>query len=163
MPVYLPPITRRRFLAGSFAAAAAVALGQGCASRGEENEESVALLSDIHIAADPKRIERQVNMTDNLKAVTKEVLAWPQRGGTVFINGDLAFDVGSNADYAAVLDLLRPLREEGCRFTWGWEIMTIGKTSGVFCGLRRQFRRACRADRRRLCAGRRRIGLCSIH
>lgn len=114
MPVYLPPISRRRFLTGSFAAAAALALGQGCAlPKSKGDEHSVALLSDIHIAANPNEIKRNVNMTNNLRAVTDEVLAWPQRPGAVFINGDLALDKGTRHDYAAVLGLLRSLREEG--------------------------------------------------
>jgi len=114
MPVYLPPISRRRFLTGSFAAAAALAFGQGGAlPKGKGDEHSVALLSDIHIAANPNQIERAVNMTHNLKTVTDEILAWPQRPGRVFINGDLAFISGTKHDYAALLGLLSPLREEG--------------------------------------------------
>jgi predicted phosphodiesterase len=114
VPVHLPPISRRRFLTGSAAAAAALALGQGCALPiREPDQNSVALLSDIHIDADPERIDRQANMTKNLKAVTGEVLNWPQRPGTVFINGDLAHTNGTAADYNAVVDLLRPLREGG--------------------------------------------------
>ena len=38
---------------------------------------------------------------------------WPQLPGTVFINGDLAFNSGERDDYAAVLGLLQPLREAG--------------------------------------------------
>jgi 3',5'-cyclic AMP phosphodiesterase CpdA len=114
MPVYLPPISRRRFLSGSLAAAAALSLGEGCASlKDGKGQNSVALLSDIHIAADPQQIERAANMTNNLKAVTAEVLAWPQRPRLVFINGDVAFNSGTLADYAAVLGLLDPMRQEG--------------------------------------------------
>ncbi|MGD0815734.1 MAG: metallophosphoesterase [Verrucomicrobiota bacterium] len=114
MPVYLPPISRRRFLTGSLAAAAALALGQGCAlPKGKGDENSVALLSDIHIAANPDEIKLNVNMTNNLRAVMNEVMAWPQLPGAVFINGDLALDNGRRRDYAAVLGLISPLREEG--------------------------------------------------
>ncbi|HZM01743.1 MAG TPA: metallophosphoesterase, partial [Candidatus Saccharimonadales bacterium] len=77
------------------------------------SQQRVALLSDTHIAADPNRRARGVNMTNNLRAVTAEVLAWPQAPGAVFVNGDLAFDSGGNEDYAAVTGLLRPLREGG--------------------------------------------------
>jgi hypothetical protein len=139
VPVYLPPISRRRFLTGSFAAAAALSLGQGCAlPKGKGDEHSVALLSDIHIAANPEQIERTVNMTHNLKAVTDEVLAWPQRPGMVFINGDVAFNSGTKHDYAAVLGLLRPLREEGLPIHLGmgnhddrgnfWQVLRASKT-----------------------------------
>ena len=98
----------------------------------------MALLSDIHIAANPKQIERTVNMTHNLKAVTEEVMAWPQRPGMVFINGDVAFKSGTTHDYAAVLGLLRPLREEGLPIHLGmgnhddrenfWKVLRASKT-----------------------------------
>ena len=82
MPVYLPPISRRRFLTGSFAAAAALAFGQGRAlPKGKGDENGVALLWDIHIAANPDQVERAVNMTHNLKTVTDEILALRQRYG----------------------------------------------------------------------------------
>jgi predicted phosphodiesterase len=139
VPVYLPPISRRRFLTGSFAAAVALAFGQGgVLPKGKGDEHSVALLSDIHIAADPKQIHNTVNMTHNLKAVTEEVMAWPQRPGTVFINGDLAFNSGTMRDYNAVLGLLRPLREEGLPIHLGmgnhddrenfWQVLRDSKT-----------------------------------
>jgi 3',5'-cyclic-AMP phosphodiesterase len=114
MPVYLPPISRRRFLKGSLAAAAALALGQGCAlPRKPRDPHNVALLSDIHISANPHLVARNINMTNNLRTVTQEVLAWPQTPGLAFINGDLAFNSGTAADYSAVLGLLEPLRADG--------------------------------------------------
>jgi 3',5'-cyclic AMP phosphodiesterase CpdA len=45
--------------------------------------------------------------------VAEEVLAWAEPVSGVLINGDLAHDSGEVADYAAVLGLLRPLREGG--------------------------------------------------
>jgi Icc protein len=139
VPIFLPLISRRRFLTGSAAAAAALAFGQGCASpKGKKGEHAVALLSDIHIAADPLKVARTVNMTNNLKTVTAEVLAWPQRPRMVFINGDLAFNDGLNGDYTAVLGLLRPLREAGFPIHLGmgnhdereqfWKVLRADKT-----------------------------------
>jgi Icc protein len=113
MPVYLPPISRRRFLKGSLAASALV-VARGCATRSSTvGGNSWALLSDIHIAADPSLIHSNVNMTRNLQTVTQEVLAWPEPVSGVLINGDLAFNDGEPADYAAILELLRPMRERG--------------------------------------------------
>jgi hypothetical protein len=113
MPVYLPPISRRRFIKGSLAASALVAAG-GCATRkSTADDTSWALLSDIHIAADPNLIHSDVNMTRNLQTVTEEVLAWPGPVSGVLINGDLAYNNGETADYAAILGLLRPMRERG--------------------------------------------------
>jgi 3',5'-cyclic-AMP phosphodiesterase len=113
MPVYLPPISRRRFLNGSLAASALAVAGGWATHKPTSNGQSWALLSDIHIAADPNLVHSQVNMTRNLQAVAQEVRAWPGPIDGVLINGDLAFNSGEAADYAAVLDLLRPLREHG--------------------------------------------------
>src|SRR5665213_392797 len=114
MPIYLPPISRRRFLTQSAAAAAALALGAGCASPARrKGEHSIAFISDIHIAANPLTVARSVNMTNNLKQATAEIIAWPDQPGTIFLNGDMAFNNGYTEDYAAVIGLLQPLREAG--------------------------------------------------
>jgi 3',5'-cyclic AMP phosphodiesterase CpdA len=138
MPFHLPPISRRRFLAGSCAAAALACARAWALPGGKASRHSVALLSDTHIAADPKQIERAVNMTHNLQAVAEEVLAWPQRPEAVFIDGDVAFRSGTKDDYAAVLGLLRPLREGGLPIHLGignhddrgnfWEVLRDSKT-----------------------------------
>jgi 3',5'-cyclic AMP phosphodiesterase CpdA len=113
MPVYLPPISRRRFLKGSLAASALVVAG-GCATPKPTSEgQSWALLSDIHIAADPNLVHSHVNMSRNLQTVAQEVRAWPAPVAGVLINGDLAYNSGEAADYAAIVGLLRPLREHG--------------------------------------------------
>ena len=108
MPVYLPPLSRRRFLKGSLAASA-LAMAGGCAAPAAgSGGENWALLSDIHIAADPKLVHSNVNMTRNLRAAVEEVLVWREPVSGVLINGDLAFNSGETADYAAILGLLRP-------------------------------------------------------
>ena len=113
MPVYLPPISRRHFLKGSLAASAFMIAG-GCATRKPTaSGQSWALLSDIHIAADPNLVHNNANMTRNLQAVAEEVVAWPEPLSGVLINGDLAFNSGAVEDYMAVLGLLRPVRERG--------------------------------------------------
>jgi 3',5'-cyclic-AMP phosphodiesterase len=114
MPIKLPPISRRRFLNRTLAAAASLALGEGCASIHRQTEQDQwALLSDTHIAADPLRISREINMTDNLKIVCQEVLAWRDRPPPILISGDLAFDGGESADYGALTQLLGPMRQGG--------------------------------------------------
>ena len=86
----------------------------GCATpKSSTDGHDWALLSDIHIAADPNTIHSSVNMTRNLRKVTEEVIAWPDPVSGVLINGDLAYNSGEAADYAAVLGLLRPMREHG--------------------------------------------------
>jgi hypothetical protein len=111
MPIYLPPVSRRDFLKGSLAASALMAAGANAADTPATAGQNWALLSDIHIAANPDQVHNNVNMTSHLRKVAEEVAAWPEPISGVLINGDLAYDDGGRTDYAAVLDLLRPLRE----------------------------------------------------
>jgi Icc protein len=112
MPVHLPAISRRHFIATSVAAAAALSAPSLFAAR-KTDADTWALLSDIHIAADPNKTARDTNMTDNLKSVGKEILNWPKRPAGVLVNGDLAFNSGETADYQAVTKLVAPLRNDG--------------------------------------------------
>lgn len=125
MPITLPPITRRRFLAGSLAAGALALLRQPLS--GAEVEASAAdvtsassvepdrfaLLSDPHIAADATKVNKDVNMADHLKQVVGEVLWLDKRPAWAMVNGDCAFGLGLAEDYATFLGLLKPLREAG--------------------------------------------------
>jgi hypothetical protein len=118
MPLYLPPISRRRFLTGSIAAASAVALGdilsaaEGPARAGSDPDR-FALLSDVHVAADPAAVLRGVTMAEHLKKVVGELAALAPLPAAVAINGDLALGTGEAGDYGTLLDLLKPLRAAG--------------------------------------------------
>ncbi|MDB6017572.1 MAG: Metallophosphoesterase [Pedosphaera sp.] len=114
MPIHLPPVSRRRFLAGSLAAGAGLLLDQPLfAATRATDVHTWALLSDTHLAADRQKIERAVNMTDNFKAIALEVCGLKHLPATVLINGDLALGSGEPGDYAVIADLLQPLREAG--------------------------------------------------
>jgi hypothetical protein len=69
-----------------------------------------ALISDTHIAADRTLLAHDINMTDQLRFVVQDVLAQPQLPTGALINGDLAFNTGETADYAAFAELIEPLR-----------------------------------------------------
>ncbi|MDB6059008.1 MAG: Metallophosphoesterase [Verrucomicrobiales bacterium] len=113
MPIYLPAISRRRFLATTLTAAAgALCAPSLLAARRKTDADTWAFLSDIHISADPKKVARNTNMTDNLKAVRKEILSWPTRPSGLLVNGDLAFNSGESVDYAAVTKLFDPIRKD---------------------------------------------------
>jgi hypothetical protein len=114
MPIHLPPISRRQFLTRSLAAGAGLMVSPKlfAASR-RVDEHCWALFSDIHLCADPTKLGRGVNMTDNFNAVVKEVLALRTQPSNVLISGDLAFNSGESIDYEHVLDLLEPLRKSG--------------------------------------------------
>jgi 3',5'-cyclic AMP phosphodiesterase CpdA len=123
-------------------AAAALALAPGCAGPRSASARAaspgIALISDLHIDADPNRVARGINMTNNLRAVLDEILAWPQLPGTLFANGDLAFNSGLTGDYAAVLRLLAPVRAAGMPIHAGlgnhddrhkfWTLLAMDKT-----------------------------------
>jgi len=115
MPVYLPPTSRRRFLAGSLATAAGLIFRDGlfAADAGITDPHRFALLSDVHIAADRAKVLRGVTMAENLAKVVAEVAALSPLPANAAINGDLAFGTGEVGDYATLLDLLKPLRAAG--------------------------------------------------
>ena len=117
MPVYLPPLSRRRFLAGSLAAASGLAFGNALRAAGDAagkpDPHRFALLSDVHIAADPAAVLRNVTMAENLKKAVAEVAALSPLPANSAINGDLALGTGESGDYATLLDLLKPLRAAG--------------------------------------------------
>lgn len=114
MPIHLPPISRRQFLTRSLTAGAGLVLCPPlfAASR-KADEHCWALISDIHLAADPAKLGRGANMTDNFRAVVKEILALSTQPSNTLINGDLAFNTGESKDYEHVLELMKPLRESG--------------------------------------------------
>jgi predicted phosphodiesterase len=114
MPITLPPISRRRFLAGSLSAGLGLAMGSDLlAGDTTIDPNRFAFLSDIHIAADPTAHERGVVMYDHLQQVAGEVLQLDPKPASVFINGDCAYHNGEIADYQTVLKLLQPMREHG--------------------------------------------------
>ena len=77
MPITLPPISRRNFIAGSLAAAGAGLLPHNWAFGADEPQavdpHRVALLSDTHVAADLAHVARNVNMADHLRQVCDAV------------------------------------------------------------------------------------------
>lgn len=107
-----PSSTRREFLAGLAAGGAALALGASTRARAEDGSSGwYALVSDVHIAADPSTRTRGQVMADNLRAVVADILASdsPPRG--VLIDGDLALKDGQDGDYRTLVSLLEPLRK----------------------------------------------------
>ena len=114
MPIYLPPLSRRSFLKRSLLTGAGLMLAPpafAAARRSDHN--SWALLADTHIAADPAKVAREINMTEHFQTVAKELLALPTRPAGVFVVGDCAFNSGEPGDYAQFTGLLDPLRAGG--------------------------------------------------
>jgi 3',5'-cyclic AMP phosphodiesterase CpdA len=114
MPIHLGPISRREFLARSLTAGAILALSPKLLGDSKATDEnSWALLSDTHLAANRTLAFRGINMAQHLEQVRTELLALSKRPAGVFINGDCAFDSGQTGDYELLVDLLKPLREDG--------------------------------------------------
>lgn len=112
MPIHLPPQTRRQFLKQVLAAGTGLALGPELVGAAQADENSWALLSDTHLAADRKLLFRGVNMAEHFEKVSAELLALPKRPAGVFINGDCAYSSGQKEDYALLSQLLKPIREQ---------------------------------------------------
>jgi hypothetical protein len=113
MPIQLPPISRRAFLARSAAAVAALALKPALfADTKRVNPDSWALFSDIHLAGDTNQIQRGVNMAEHFATVSHELLGLAERPAALFVTGDCALNSGEKEDYATVTKLLEPIRTQ---------------------------------------------------
>lgn len=104
---------RRDVLKGMAPGGASLALGRTALVATAEKDDSpwYALVSDIHIAADPSTKTRGECMTDNLRAVVADILASETPPLGVLIDGDLAYNHGESGDYKQDLSLLEPLRK----------------------------------------------------
>src|SRR5687767_10268438 len=96
MPIHLHPLSRRRLLASTAVAAAGCLLPGWLRAAGGKpvDPDRVALLSDTHVAADPKAVLREVCMFDHLERVRADVLAQPVLPAALIVNGDLALTSG---------------------------------------------------------------------
>ncbi|HKD35705.1 MAG TPA: metallophosphoesterase [Pirellulales bacterium] len=114
MPIHLPPISRRRFLAGGAAALAAGFTPRlGWTDAPASDPHFFALISDIHVAADPKESNRGVTMTDNFRRVAEEIVSLKTKPAAAFINGDCAYLHGLTQDYRQLASLLDPISKAG--------------------------------------------------
>jgi 3',5'-cyclic-AMP phosphodiesterase len=113
MPIYLPPIDRRRFLAGAVAAWFSGRLGSRLAFAADADPHTIALLADTHIAADRTTVFKEVNMAAHLSAVIGEIISAKLRPALGLVVGDLAQKTGQTGDYSVFMELLKPLREAG--------------------------------------------------
>ncbi len=113
MPVTLPQLSRREFLKRAVLTGTVAALAPSSYAGlfGKSRDRNTfAFFSDPHIAAAPGFRHAGVNMADNLAACARELAAWPVKPAAIFVNGDLAFQLGSPAEYATFGNLLQPLR-----------------------------------------------------
>jgi predicted phosphodiesterase len=113
MPVFLPQLSRREFLKRAALAGAAFAVAPeihaGIFGKARD-KNTFFFLSDTHIAANPAEVYLNVNMTDHLAAVSRELAAWPVKPAAVIVNGDLAYLTGKADDYAQFAKAITPVR-----------------------------------------------------
>ncbi|HTN75009.1 MAG TPA: metallophosphoesterase [Pirellulaceae bacterium] len=112
MPLTLPAIDRRRFLAGSLAASL-VAARLSAAEETVRNPQRFVLMADTHIPSSAEIAARGVNMHDNLVKVSQAIIADRDRPAGVMLLGDCAYLKGQASDYALLVKLLQPIREAG--------------------------------------------------
>jgi 3',5'-cyclic AMP phosphodiesterase CpdA len=113
MPLTLQPLSRRQFLASSIAAAAAATTSPLRAFAPDADPNRFALLADTHIAGDPAKVLRGVNMFDHFQQAAKAMGQLDQLPSAVMVAGDCALTSGEAEDYATLVKLVRPLREAG--------------------------------------------------
>jgi 3',5'-cyclic AMP phosphodiesterase CpdA len=65
------------------------------------------------LAADASLVSRRVNMTEQFKQVSSELLELTTPPAGVMITGDCAYNTGELVDYSHLVDLLSPLRKQG--------------------------------------------------
>lgn len=115
MPVFLPAISRRRFLGTTLLGLTGLVAGcrTSAVDIGSADETEWALFSDTHIAADPTFVARNVNVSRNLEKAVAEVCRGQRRPTGVIVCGDCAYGTGQTGDYQQLATLLRPLQEAG--------------------------------------------------
>ncbi len=70
-------------------------------------------MADTHIAGDPAKFARGINLAGHFSRAGNDILALVKRPAGVFVLGDCAFNSGEKDDYATFADLLEPLRAGG--------------------------------------------------
>jgi predicted phosphodiesterase len=113
MPVTLPPLSRRKFLAGTLAAGASWLLGRPSLGAEQADPNRWILLADTHIWAERDKEHRGVKPAVNFAVVRQAILRLPYKPAGVVIAGDLAYMDGRPGDYAALIEELEPLRQAG--------------------------------------------------
>jgi Icc protein len=109
MPLTLSSLSRRRFMQVVGTGVGWLAVRPTFAA--EADAHRIALLSDTHIPDAANLSDHQCNMTDRLRSVVKEVAALDPRPSCAVINGDLAWKLGTPAEYARFVAEVEPLQK----------------------------------------------------
>lgn len=114
MPIHLPPLSRRRFLHGSLAAAAALALPRSAwAEETPADANRWALLADTHVWQSRDGEHGGTKPTPNFIEAVRQITALrPRPAGAIFA-GDCVFLQGEPEDYRVLAAEVKPLRTAG--------------------------------------------------
>ena len=114
MPVYLPPMNRRRFLAGTIAAGAGLLLPRRILAREPKADPNgMVLLADTHVCENRDEKRHGIKPVEHTEQAVKEILALEKRPSMAIIAGDLAYLKGKPGDYSMFGELVKPLRKAG--------------------------------------------------
>lgn len=116
MPLCLPSVSRRQFLAGTLAAGAGwFTLDQRRTAWSDEDARNHrwALFSDTHIAADPATRQGATNMFEHFQHATRQLLATQPLPSGMILSGDCAHRDGQSGDYERLAELLAPISKAG--------------------------------------------------
>ncbi|MCE5269282.1 MAG: metallophosphoesterase [Planctomycetaceae bacterium] len=114
MPIHLPPINRRGFLAGTFAAGAGVLLGRFAqAEQRDVDANSFLLMADTHVGSRRDLVHGGIQPAKNLQQAIAETIARTLKPAGAIVAGDCSFRQGDAGDYVLLRELVRPLREAG--------------------------------------------------
>jgi metallophosphoesterase superfamily enzyme len=124
MPIYLPPISRRQFLAGALAAGASLPLrsfGEEAARREATDPARYLFMADVHLGAHFRDEKHGVRPAVQFSHAIDQILAMKDRPSRVIAAGDYAISLGNHGDYKMLRELTSRLSKAGmsCRFAMG--------------------------------------------
>ena len=111
MPIHLPPLSRRRFLAGTLAAGAGALLPRWSFAEGAADSEQILFLSDVHVGSRREDELHGAKPAANLSQAVRDVLALKGRPSRAIVTGDCAFLHGEEGNYRLLGELIEPLRK----------------------------------------------------
>ena len=117
MPVYLPPINRRKFIRSTSLATAGLLFGLKGTLFGNDNgnvdPDYFILVADTHIDQD-RTTEAGARLAEHFQIVVDRVLAdTSRRPAGMIVMGDVARTRGLPGDYVEFINIVNPLREAG--------------------------------------------------